>query len=112
MMVVLHNKFCKLRNGVCPTVFHVRRDIRCFRPDDDATLVAQVIKIFAVLIMRKPYGVCADLANQVDIFSMMFGQERISYAEPVLMSGNASQGIGASVQNKTFIRIDFKCANS
>ena len=72
-----------------------------FRPYHHAALVAQVIEVLIVLIVRQTDGIGPDLTDQIYILFVHFLRQRVAHAFPVLVPGNAAQGIGFAVQIET-----------
>ena len=110
MVVVLHDEFFHLGQRVGAAIVHVHRDVGNFRPDDKTLFIAQVVECLRVLVVGKTDGVGAHFQNQRHIlFHHLFGN---GYARTlaVLMAGNAAQGIGAAIQDKALLRVDFKLA--
>ncbi len=60
--------------------------------------------------MSQPNRGCPQLANQIHIFFVMFGQKRIAESPSVLMAGNTAQRIRFAVQNKALFGIDTETA--
>ena len=80
-----------------PAVFHIHGDIGNFRPDDDAVLVAQIIKFLRMLVMGKAQRIRPQLPDNLHILSVMFHRQRIADTFPVLMAADAPQRITAAV---------------
>ena len=110
VVVVLDDEFFHLGQRVGAPVVHVHRDVGDFRPNHDTLFVAQVIERLRVLVVGKADGVGTHLQNQRHIFFHHFAGDGHTRALTVLMAGNTTQGIGAPVQDKALLRVNFKLA--
>ena len=110
VVIVLHDEFFHLGQRVGAAIVHVHCDVGDFRPDDKTLFIAQVIERLCVLVVGKADGVGAHLQNQRHILFHHFAGDGNARALAVLMAGNTAQGIGAPVQNKALLRVDFKLA--
>ena len=98
MIVILDNQVGHLVEGVLAAVLHVLCDIRNFRPDDEAALVAQVVKVLGVLVVRQAHGVGTHLAQQGQVLLMFGIGQRVAQALAVLVAGRTAQAIGAAIE--------------
>ena len=110
MVVVLGDELLHLGNGVFKTIFKVTGDVRNFRPDDHAVLIAQVVEILVVLIVRKADGRRAELADVFHVLPVMLRQQRVADSPAVLMAGDAAQRVFFAVEDEAALRIDLKRA--
>ena len=110
VVVVLHDEFFHLGQRVGAPVVHVHRDVGDFRPDDKTLFVAQVIECLRVLVVGKADGVGAYFKDQRHILLHHLFGDGHTRALAVLMAGNTTQGIGAPVQDKALLRVNFKLA--
>ena len=101
MVIVLNDQLLHLADGVFPALGHMLGNVRDFRPYHHAALVAQVIEVLIVLVVGQTDGVGPDLADQIHVLFVHFLRQRVAHAFPVLVPGNAAQGIGFAVQIET-----------
>ena len=112
MMVVLDDQFLHLLQCIFPPVLHMPGDIRDLCPYHHAVFIAEVIKILVMLIMCQPDAVGPQFGDQLHILPVHFPGQRVADPFPVLMAGDAPQGIGLSVQEKSLFRVYRKTAAS
>ena len=110
VVVVLDDEFFHLGQRVGAPVVHVHRDVGDFRPNHDTLFVAQIIERLRVLVVGKADGVGAHFKDQRHILLHHLFGDGHTRALAVLMAGNTTQGIGAPVQDKALLRVDFKLA--
>ena len=110
MVIALGDELAHLIERILPPVFHVHRDIRDLRPDDDAVLVAEVVEFLRVLIVGKTQGVRPQFPNDSHIGGMIFIGQRVALALYVLMTAYAPQRIAAPVEEKALFGIAGKHA--
>ena len=110
VVVVLHDEFFHLGQRVGAPVVHMHRDVGDFRPDDKSLFIAQVIERLCMLVVGKADGVGAHLKDQRHILLHHLFGDGHTRALAVLMAGNTTQGIGAPVQDKALLRVNFKLA--
>ena len=72
-------------------------NIRDFRPDHQAGLVAQIVEILIVLIMGEADRIGPNLTDELHVLLMVLLRDGIAQSLPVLMAGYAAQGIAAAV---------------
>ena len=97
VIAVLADQLRHLADGVGLAPGHMTGDIRDFCPDDHTSLVAQVIKGLAVLVMGQANGVGAQFADQIHILRVLLGGEGVADPRPILVAGYAAQGIRLAV---------------
>ena len=110
MVVVLDDEFFHLGQRVGAPVVHVHRDVGNFRPNHDTLFVAQIIERLRVLVVGKADGVGTHFKDQRHILLHHLFGDGHTRALAVLMTGNTTQGIGAPVQDKALLRVNFKLA--
>ena len=110
VVVVLDDEFFHLGQRVGAPVVHVHRDVGDFRPNHDTLFIAQVIERLCVLVVGKADGVGAHFKDQRHILLHHLFGDGHTRALAVLMAGNTTQGIGAPVQDKALLRVNFKLA--
>lgn len=112
MMVVLHDEFGHLADGVRASGRHVAGDIRDFGPYDDAVPVAQIIEVLVVLIVGESYRVRTHLADQRHILVVLAIAQCVADAGAVLMACDGVERVGASVEYEPAAWIDTECAHA
>ena len=110
VVVVLDDEFFHLGQRVGAPVVHVHRDVGDFRPNHDTLFVAQIIERLRVLVVGKADGVGTHFKDQRHILLHHLFGDGHTRALAVLMAGNTTQGIGAPVQDKALLRVNFKLA--
>ena len=97
MVVILDNQFLHLAYGVRSSIGHMFGNIRDFRPDHQAGLVAQIVEILIVLVMGEADRIGPNLTDELHVLLMVLLRDGIAQSLPVLMAGYAAQGIAAAV---------------
>ena len=110
VVVVLHDEFFHLGQRVSAPVVHVHRDVGNFRPDDKTLFIAQVVERLRVLVVGKADGVGAHFKDQRQILLHHLFGDGHTRTLAILMAGDTAQGIGAPVQDKALLRVNFKLA--
>ena len=105
MVVVLHNQFSHLGEGVGAALGYMLGDVGDFCPRHKAVFIAQVVEILRVLVVGQAHGVRAHLAQQGHILVVLFFGQCVAKALAVLMSRCAAQAVGAVVQDKALLRV-------
>ena len=105
VVVVLHDQLGHLADRVGPTVFHVFGDIRNFRPDDQAVLVAQVVEVLGVLIVCQAHGVGAHLAQQGHVLLVLGVSQCTAQTLAVLVASCAAEPVDPAVEQKALVRV-------
>ena len=110
VVIVLHDEFFHLGQCVGAAIVHVHCNVGNLRPDDKSLFITQVIERLRVLVVGKADGVGAHFKDQRHILLHHLFGDGHTRALAVLMAGNTTQGIGAPVQDKALLRVNFKLA--
>ena len=97
VVVVLGDEFLHLGDGVLTAGGHVTGNIGDFCPNYETALVAQIIEVLIMLIVSETNGGSAHFTNEVHIFLVVLGEQSITEAPSVLVTGNTAQGIFLTV---------------
>ena len=108
MVVILHDQFGHLGEGVFPPIVHVHRDIGDLGPNDKTVFIAEVVEILSVLVVGQTQRVGPQFLDDGHILLHYGGGQRGAGALAVLMAGDPAQRIAAAVEQKTFLRVDLK----
>ena len=108
VVVVLTDQLLHLGQGIGTAVGHVHGDVGDLCPDDKALFVAQVIEMLCVLIVGQPDGVGPDLQNEGNVLLHHFVGQGNARVFAVLMAGNATQRVAASIQEKALLGVNLK----
>ena len=108
VVVVLTDQLLHLGQGIGTAVGHVHGDVGDLCPDDKALFVAQVIEMLCVLIVGQPDGVGPDLQNEGNVLLHHFVGQGNACVLAVLMAGNATQRVAASIQEKALLGVNLK----
>ena len=112
VVVILRDQLLHLADGIGATARHMTGDIGNLRPDDKTLFVAQIVEILVVLVVRQTNGGRPHLHDEVNILLVMLGQQRVTHAPSVLVTGHAAQGILLTVQDKAVFGVNFKGATA
>ena len=108
VVVILHDQLFQLAAAVfvrCGVGVH-RRNKRDFCPHHKARTVARIIKILAVLIMRKAHRICPHLADERNIRLVLLLCQCVALAQTILMARYPAQRREHTVEEKALLRID------
>ena len=112
VVVALGDELGHLRHGILPALGHVLGDVGDLRPDDEATLVAEVIEILVVLVVGQTDGGGTHLADQVDVLGVVLRQQGVAEAHAVLMAADAPQGILPAVEDEAPLGVHGEAAHA
>ena len=93
MIVVLHDQFLHLGNGVLASFRHVGGDVRNLCPYDHSPLVTEIVEILVMLVVSQTDGGRSEFADQIHILFVMLRKQGVSDSPSVLMAGYAAQWI-------------------
>ena len=110
VVVVLDDQLFHLGQGVGTAVGHVHGDVGDLCPDDKTLFITQVVEILCVLIVCQPDGVGAHFQNDGNILLHHFVGQGIARTLTVLVAGNTTQRVTASIQMKSLLGVDLKLA--
>ena len=108
VVVVLHDQFGHLGEGVFPPAVHVHRDVGDLGPDDKTVFVAEVVEILGVLVVGQAQRVGAQLFDDGHILLHHGGGQRAAGALAVLVAGDPAQRVAAAVEQEALLRVDLK----
>ena len=108
VVVVLGYEFLHLRNGVLATCGHMTGNVGDFCPNDETALVAKIIEVLIVLVVSQTNGGSTHFANEVHIFFVVLGEQSVTKAPSILVTGYTAQGVFLTVEDKAVIGINLK----
>ena len=112
MVVVLRNQLFHLSQRIGVGFGHMLGDIRNFCPRHKTVFVAEVVEILRVLVMGQTHGVRTHVAQNLHIFLVLGGGQRIAEACAVLVPRRARKPDIFSVKPKARVglEVDFAAA--
>ena len=82
------------------------------RPNEKALFVAKVIEFFVVLIVGKPYRVCADLLDYLYILGVLLERESVAEILSVLVAGYALELHMLAVEEEALVAVKIKLSQT
>ena len=108
VVVILHDQFGHLGEGVFPPAVHMHRDIGDLGPNDKTVFIAEVVEKLGVLVVGQTQRVGPQFLDDGHILLHHGGGQRGAGALAVLMAGDPAQRIAAAVEQEALLRVDLK----
>ena len=112
MVVILHDQFGHLGEGVFPPIVHVHRDIGDLGPDNETIFIAEVVEVLGVLVVGQTQRVGPQFLDDGHILLHHGGSQRVAGALAVLVAGDPAQRIAAAVEKEALLRVDPQISGS
>ena len=110
MVVTLGDELTHLVQRVLPPVVHVHGDVGDLRPDHNAVLVAEIIKVLRVLVVGQAQGVGAQFADDVHVSLVVVIGEGVALALEILVTAHAAERVAAAVEEEALFGVAGKDA--
>ena len=108
MVVILHDQFGHLGEGVFPPAVHMHRDVGDLGPNDKTVFIAEVVEILGVLVVGQTQRVGPQFLMMAMSSSIMAGVSALPAPLRSWWRETPRQRIAAAVEQEALLRVDLK----